>query len=232
MVGETDENWRACVEKTLELAPDSVTIYQMELPFNTTISKDLLKGTRLVHRPGRQLVDQAALGRRRRSRRSSAPAITSAAPTRRSRIRRGPSSSTATACGRAPTWPASASRRSATSTACTCRTSTPGKPTATAIERGETAAEPRLPADRRRAADSRARPAAQARLDPPAYFRDKYGVDILQRFRGAVRLARRRGRPETADDARSSRSRGTGCCGSTRCCRGSSCPSTPGIRYT
>ena len=45
MLGETDDNWRACVERTLELDPDSVTIYQMELPFNTTISADLLKGT-------------------------------------------------------------------------------------------------------------------------------------------------------------------------------------------
>jgi oxygen-independent coproporphyrinogen-3 oxidase len=45
MLGETEENWRACVDKTLELDPDSVTIYQMELPFNTTISKDLLGGT-------------------------------------------------------------------------------------------------------------------------------------------------------------------------------------------
>ena len=42
MVGETDDNWRECIRKTLELAPDSVTIYQMELPYNTTISKDLL----------------------------------------------------------------------------------------------------------------------------------------------------------------------------------------------
>jgi oxygen-independent coproporphyrinogen-3 oxidase len=45
MLGETDDNWRDCVRRTLELAPDSVTIYQMELPFNTTISADLLKGT-------------------------------------------------------------------------------------------------------------------------------------------------------------------------------------------
>jgi oxygen-independent coproporphyrinogen-3 oxidase len=42
MLGETEENWRACVERTVALEPDSVTIYQMELPFNTTISKDLL----------------------------------------------------------------------------------------------------------------------------------------------------------------------------------------------
>jgi len=45
MLGETDENWRVCVQKTLELQPDSVTIYQKELPFNTTISGNLLKGT-------------------------------------------------------------------------------------------------------------------------------------------------------------------------------------------
>jgi len=45
MLGETDANWRDCIEKTLALAPDSVTIYQMELPFNTTISSDLLKHT-------------------------------------------------------------------------------------------------------------------------------------------------------------------------------------------
>jgi oxygen-independent coproporphyrinogen-3 oxidase len=45
MVGETDANWQACVQKTLELDPDSVTIYQMELPHNTTISKDILSHT-------------------------------------------------------------------------------------------------------------------------------------------------------------------------------------------
>jgi oxygen-independent coproporphyrinogen-3 oxidase len=45
MLGETEANWRRCVEKTLELEADSVTIYQMELPFNTTISRDMLSGT-------------------------------------------------------------------------------------------------------------------------------------------------------------------------------------------
>ncbi len=45
MLGETDANWRACIDRTLALEPDSVTIYQMELPFNTTISRDKLKGT-------------------------------------------------------------------------------------------------------------------------------------------------------------------------------------------
>jgi oxygen-independent coproporphyrinogen-3 oxidase len=41
MVGETWENWRKCLQKTIELNPDSVTIYQMELPFNTVYSKEL-----------------------------------------------------------------------------------------------------------------------------------------------------------------------------------------------
>jgi oxygen-independent coproporphyrinogen-3 oxidase len=37
MMGETDSNWRECVRKTIDLSPDSVTIYQMEIPYNTTI---------------------------------------------------------------------------------------------------------------------------------------------------------------------------------------------------
>jgi oxygen-independent coproporphyrinogen-3 oxidase len=41
MVGETWDNWRDCVKKTIELSPESVTIYQMELPFNTVFSKEL-----------------------------------------------------------------------------------------------------------------------------------------------------------------------------------------------
>ena len=45
MLGETDANWQHCIARTLALEPDSVTIYQMELPFNTTISADVLKGT-------------------------------------------------------------------------------------------------------------------------------------------------------------------------------------------
>jgi len=35
MVGDTDDKWRYAVKRSLEMAPDSVTIYQMELPFNT-----------------------------------------------------------------------------------------------------------------------------------------------------------------------------------------------------
>lgn len=41
MVGETTENWRDCVRKTISLLPDSVTIYQMEVPHNTTLFKEM-----------------------------------------------------------------------------------------------------------------------------------------------------------------------------------------------
>jgi oxygen-independent coproporphyrinogen-3 oxidase len=45
MLGETDANWQTCVARTIALDPDSVTIYQMELPYNTTITADILKGS-------------------------------------------------------------------------------------------------------------------------------------------------------------------------------------------
>ena len=41
MVGETTESWKDCIKKTIEIAPDCITIYQMELPFNTVFSKEL-----------------------------------------------------------------------------------------------------------------------------------------------------------------------------------------------
>jgi oxygen-independent coproporphyrinogen-3 oxidase len=41
MVGETWDNWRVCVKKAIELAPESVTVYQMELPYNTVFSREL-----------------------------------------------------------------------------------------------------------------------------------------------------------------------------------------------
>lgn len=43
MMGESEEKWRDTIRRALELEPDSVTIYQMELPYNTIISQDILK---------------------------------------------------------------------------------------------------------------------------------------------------------------------------------------------
>ena len=42
MVGETWDNWKDSVARAIELDADSVTIYQMELPFNTVYSSDIL----------------------------------------------------------------------------------------------------------------------------------------------------------------------------------------------
>jgi oxygen-independent coproporphyrinogen-3 oxidase len=41
MVGETWDNWTDCVRKTIAMDPESVTVYQMELPYNTRFSKSL-----------------------------------------------------------------------------------------------------------------------------------------------------------------------------------------------
>ncbi|MBK1826793.1 coproporphyrinogen-III oxidase family protein [Haloferula rosea] len=48
MLEETEENWQRNIEKTLELQPDSVTIYQMEVPYNTGIYKDMKASGSLV----------------------------------------------------------------------------------------------------------------------------------------------------------------------------------------
>src|SRR5271155_2087208 len=41
MVGEHTDNWKECVRKTIALSPDSITIYQMEVPYNTTLVKEM-----------------------------------------------------------------------------------------------------------------------------------------------------------------------------------------------
>ena len=48
MVEETEENWRDCVRRTIEMSPDSVTIYEMEIPYNTTIYKQMKAEGKLV----------------------------------------------------------------------------------------------------------------------------------------------------------------------------------------
>ena len=147
MLGETDANWRDCIERTLALEPDSVTIYQMELPYNTTISGDLLKGGGQFAEPVAELGDEAALGAGSVRGAASAPGyhIGSAYTAVKDPVEddvRLPRSSVA---GRRP-GSASASRRSATSTASTCRTSTRGR----SLQRGDRerrdSARPRLSA--------------------------------------------------------------------------------------
>jgi oxygen-independent coproporphyrinogen-3 oxidase len=48
MVEETWENWQDVVRRTVDMAPDSVTIYQMEVPYNTDIYREMKQQGKLV----------------------------------------------------------------------------------------------------------------------------------------------------------------------------------------
>ena len=48
MVEETEENWRENVRKLIAMEPDCVTIYQMEVPYNTGIFKQMKAEGKLV----------------------------------------------------------------------------------------------------------------------------------------------------------------------------------------
>jgi oxygen-independent coproporphyrinogen III oxidase len=48
MLEETEERWHDAVTKALSLEPDSVTIYQMEIPYNTTIYKEMKASGKLT----------------------------------------------------------------------------------------------------------------------------------------------------------------------------------------
>jgi oxygen-independent coproporphyrinogen-3 oxidase len=61
MVEETDENWQRNIAKTIELMPDSVTIYQMEVPVqHDHLSAD--EGGGSAGGAGGMLADETALG--------------------------------------------------------------------------------------------------------------------------------------------------------------------------
>lgn len=44
MLGESEQSWRNSVRRILELAPDSITIYQTEIPRNTQLYRDFASG--------------------------------------------------------------------------------------------------------------------------------------------------------------------------------------------
>jgi oxygen-independent coproporphyrinogen III oxidase len=48
MVEETEEKWKEAVAKAVALQPDSVTIYQMEVPYNTGIYQQMKRDGKLV----------------------------------------------------------------------------------------------------------------------------------------------------------------------------------------
>lgn len=48
MMDETPENWEQSVETAIEHEPDCVTIYQMEIPYNTTIYREMKESGRVT----------------------------------------------------------------------------------------------------------------------------------------------------------------------------------------
>ena len=48
MIDETEENWVKTVKQAIELAPECVTIYQMEIPYNTTIYKEMKESGKIT----------------------------------------------------------------------------------------------------------------------------------------------------------------------------------------
>ena len=80
MLGETEDKWKYAVEKAIALDPDSVTIYQMEVPFNTGIAKDAREHGGVS--AGRELGAEAGVGRLRVQAVRGSTATSSPAPTR------------------------------------------------------------------------------------------------------------------------------------------------------
>lgn len=48
MLDETDDGWAETVRRTIDLGPDTVTIYQMEVPYNTTIYRRMQEEGSLI----------------------------------------------------------------------------------------------------------------------------------------------------------------------------------------
>ena len=182
MLGETEENWQRCVEKTLELAPDSITIYQMELPFNTTISSDLMKKTGQFTEP---VADWAT---KRRWVREAFEALERAGYHVAQRLHRDEGSGAddvrlhrSSLAGRRHGRPR---RRVVRARQRRAR----AEPRYLGdLQRGREGrrrrAEPRLPADGRGADDSRARAAVEARIDQAVVLPRQVQVNVLERFR-------------------------------------------------
>jgi oxygen-independent coproporphyrinogen-3 oxidase len=48
MLEETDPNWKDVIRQTIDLAPDCITIYEMEIPYNTTIYQRMKTEGKLI----------------------------------------------------------------------------------------------------------------------------------------------------------------------------------------
>ena len=180
MIGETDENWTDCVERVAEMEPDNITIYQMELPFNTLISQEMREqgiASPVADWPTKrrwvnEAIDTLLVARLPDLQRQRTGEET-ARPT---------TSSIATTCSAAPTCWRPASRRSGTFRACTIRTSISIEEYLTAVDEG------RLPINRALTPTPHQLLIRELVLQlkegrvSAKPFREKFGVDVLDEF--------------------------------------------------
>ena len=155
---------RPASQKAIDMEPDSITIYQMELPYQHDDQQRRAQGPGQFNQPlatwatKRRWVQQA-FARLQAAGYHIASAYTAV---------RNPSNTrfvyTRTDCGRVRTCWRLASPPSATSVACTFRIWIHGKLTTDAVQRRPIAPQPRLSADGRRKDDSGVHPAAEAGL--------------------------------------------------------------------
>jgi oxygen-independent coproporphyrinogen-3 oxidase len=190
MIGETWKTWKHSVEETIRLAPDSVTIYQLELPFNTRFSAHLLAGEEdapeVVDWPTKRAWHDYAFERLAEVGYTVSSAYT---------MVRDPSCSFVY---RNSVWQGSDLLGIGVSSfshlgGYHLQNASNWVPYLESIERGE------LPIDRAFATDPDERLTREMILQlklghiEPAYFRDKFDVDIVERFSAALEDLEKRG---------------------------------------
>ena len=180
MLEETDDNWSDCIDQVIDLSPDCVTIYQMEVPFNTTIFKSMKEqGVSALRLP---IGGPKGAGSMRLTGVSKQPGTRSPPHIRRSRIRRKPNSFIGIVFGRVRTWLLWESHPSDTWEAFTTKTSLTSisiaKPPRAKVPSSGGPFSPRM----RNAFVRELILQWKLGVVRPSYFRDKFGIDILARF--------------------------------------------------
>ena len=187
MLGETEENWQRCVEKTIELAPDSVTDLSDGAAVQHDDQQRRAEGDRPLSGARRELVDQAPLGRRGVRGAAERGLHDRQRVHRRQRIPSARSSSIAIASGRAPISRASGVASFGHINGVHMQNLDKWETYSEKIREGA------LPLSRAYRPDQEERLIRElvlqlklGRVRPP-YFAEKYGVDILQRFEEPLR---------------------------------------------
>ena len=191
MLGETDENWqRLRREDAGARSPTASPSIRWSCRSTRRSAATCCKGTGRFTRAGRQLGDEAALGAGGVRGARGAPATTSAAPTPPSRI-----PSRTRFVYRDRLWQGADMAGLGVASfghvnGVHMQNLDTWETYSAAIRARRDPAQPRLPADRRGAADSRVRPAAQARVGQPGVLPRQVRRERPRALPRAARLAR------------------------------------------